>query len=248
MDWQSVSTQLHNVLLLKSGRTVAVFANPLNTIYPAENRHLAERIKERNGALVSELALGEKTFRNAFVRRDRIQSGMSVAVIPIQTDIEGGTMHTVRFAEDQKRLLFCPVPLQEESEEKQYAGIWNLIRSKRATPFNEDGFRELIVTVNEYKMKLKNDYGLSDMGIPEKHDLDQGRESSSIEKSNGERPPAADKVQKLEETCRDLGLDVDRDAFKRIVSELTKRLFGKPKRTKKARVTSVVDNQPGLLD
>jgi DNA processing protein len=230
------------------GRTVAVLANPLNTVYPAENRHLAERIQERNGALVSELALGEKTFRNAFVRRDRIQSGMSVAVIPIQTDIEGGTMHTVRFAEDQKRLLFCPVPLQEESEEKQYAGIWNLIRSNRAKPFKEDGFREMIVTVNEYKMKLKNDFGLSDMGIPEKHDVDATHEGTSIEKSNSERPAAVDTVQKLEETFRDLGLDVDRDAFKKVVSELTKRLFGKPKRTRKTRVKSAVDNQPGLLD
>lgn len=65
-------------------------------IYPAKNKQLAETILNNNGALISEYPLGTKIFRNCFVNRDRIQSGLSFGVFVIETGIKGGTMHTVR--------------------------------------------------------------------------------------------------------------------------------------------------------
>ena len=42
-----------------------------------------------------------------FVDRDRLQSGLSQAVVVIETDIRGGTMHTVGFSIKQNRYLGC---------------------------------------------------------------------------------------------------------------------------------------------
>src|SRR5439155_8681582 len=123
--------------------------------YPAENRGLAERISSSGvGALISELALGKKSFRNAFVQRDRIQSGMSLAVVPVQTDLTGGTMHTVRFAELQKRLLLCPKPLVTEQGLKQYAGVIDLIQTRRARDFQADDYPSLLTLLEEQRQEL----------------------------------------------------------------------------------------------
>jgi len=136
--------------------TAAVMATPLNKIYPAENRQLANDILDRGGCWISEFPLWKKPYRSAFVQRDRIQSGMSVAVIPVQTDVEGGTMHTVRFAEQQGRLVLCPRPIQGEQFLKQYAGIRNLIDSKRAIPFSGEEYVRVLQFLTDRRAKLLN--------------------------------------------------------------------------------------------
>jgi hypothetical protein len=115
-------------------------ATPLNKVYPAENRELADEILDSGGCWISELPLWGKFHRSSFVQRDRIQSGLSVVVIPVQTDVEGGTMHTVRYAEQQGRLLFCPRPIEAEQSLKQYAGVRHLIETRRAVPFWGDEY------------------------------------------------------------------------------------------------------------
>ena len=225
----------------EAGFTVAVLANSLDTVYPAENRKLAEGILRGGGTLVSELALGEQTFKNAFVRRDRIQSGLSLAVIPVQTDIEGGTMHTVRFAETQKRLLFCPAPPQQESKCKEYAGIWHLIRSGRARPFDP----EVLTQIREYKSRIVQEHGLVDTPLPQRPAPEQ------VAPELSERPgqPASDEellIQKLEKICRDLGLDKDKKAFDGLLKKLRNRLFGKAPRERKVRVVS--EDQGKLIE
>ncbi len=224
----------------EDGFTVAVLANSLDTVYPAENRRLAEEILKSGGALVSELALGERTFKNGFVRRDRIQSGLSLAVIPVQTDIEGGTMHTVRFAETQKRLLFCPTPPQQESSRKEYAGIWQLIRSGRAKPFDP----EVLTQIREHKSRLIQEHALVDMPLPPP----PKREQIAQEQPETLGRPVSEEellMQKLEKVCRDVGLDKNRKAFNSLLTKLRHRLFGKPPRKGK---TQISEDQGKLIE
>jgi DNA processing protein len=151
---KGIDTAAHKGAVEAEARTVAVLGTALDQIYPAENRELAERIANDSGALITELPLGRKSFRNAFVQRDRIQSGMSLAVIPVQTDVTGGTMHTVRFAEQHGRLLLCPKPLVSEQGLHQYAGISELIRTGRAREFQSDAYESLLNLFQDHKRKL----------------------------------------------------------------------------------------------
>lgn len=91
----------------ENGISIGVLAGGLDKIYPKQSRELADEILEKNGCLLSEYPIGESPRKNYFVERDRLQSGLSEAVIVIETDIKGGTMHTVGFAGKQKRLLAC---------------------------------------------------------------------------------------------------------------------------------------------
>ncbi|HEY3332002.1 MAG TPA: DNA-processing protein DprA [Capsulimonadaceae bacterium] len=102
-------TRGHVGCLRAGGRTVAVLAHGLKTIYPSENRNLASEIVEKSGCLVSEYAPNEKAQRSYFVERDRLQSALSAGVVVIETDVKGGTMHTVGFCLEQGKPLACLV-------------------------------------------------------------------------------------------------------------------------------------------
>lgn len=100
----------HRAALDGKTHTVAILANGLDSVYPKKNAALAAEILANGGALVSEQPIGTPVVPRNLVRRDRLQSGFSLATIVMQTDIVGGSMHTVRFTLMQGRLLFVPKP------------------------------------------------------------------------------------------------------------------------------------------
>lgn len=127
-------THGHEGCLDAKGVGVAVLAHGLDRVYPAANRDLAARLLEHGGCLVSEYPIGVTPMRTAFAERDRIQSGLSDGVLVIETDVRGGTMHTVRFAREQRRGLACidhPERLRGEDKTK---GNQMLIAEGWATP------------------------------------------------------------------------------------------------------------------
>jgi predicted Rossmann fold nucleotide-binding protein DprA/Smf involved in DNA uptake len=74
---------------------------------------LATRIVDAGGTLISEQPFSEQPRPHHLIARDRLQSGLSVAVVVAQSGVSSGTMHTARFAAAQGRPLFCPVPHNE---------------------------------------------------------------------------------------------------------------------------------------
>jgi DNA processing protein len=110
---KGIDTIAHRTALEHGAPTIAVMGGGLDSVYPAENRDLAARIVEEGGALISEQPFGEQPRPQHLIARDRLQSGLSVAVVVAQSGVKSGTMHTVRFAATQGRPLFCPVPHNE---------------------------------------------------------------------------------------------------------------------------------------
>ncbi len=157
---RGIDSAAHRGILEMGGRTAAVMATPLNKVYPAENSQLANEILDHGGCWIGELPLWKKAHRGSFVTRDRIQSGISVAVIPVQTDVEGGTMHTVRYAEMQNRLILCPRPIENGQFPRQYAGIVQLIESGRAVPFSNNEYAAILGFLSERRQVLLRSSGV----------------------------------------------------------------------------------------
>ena len=130
-----VDTLCHEAALEAGGHTVAILANGLDSVYPGQNRELAARILAAGGALLSEQPLGAPALPRNLVARDRLQSGMSAATIVMQTDLIGGTMHTVRYAVLQGRPLIAPVPQGTHADAPKSRGI------PRPDPADGDGPR-----------------------------------------------------------------------------------------------------------
>ena len=64
----------------------------------------------------------------------RIQSDLSDGVLVIETDVKGGTMHTVRFARKQRRALACIDHPERYRWEDKVRGNRMLIDEGRACP------------------------------------------------------------------------------------------------------------------
>jgi DNA processing protein len=114
----------HRGALEAGGRTIAVCAPGLNTIYPPEHAELAHQIA-RNGALVSESPLAREPRPGLFPQRNRIISGLSLGVIIVEAGRRSGALHTARHAMEQGRDVFA-VPGRIDSLPSQ--GCHDLIR------------------------------------------------------------------------------------------------------------------------
>jgi DNA processing protein len=89
-----------------TGGTVAVLGNGILNPYPPPNRNLANAIIKQGGALICECPPDAEPSRSALITRNRLISGLSDRVVMVQSSLQSGTMHTIRFAEEQNRPLY----------------------------------------------------------------------------------------------------------------------------------------------
>ena len=109
-----VDSAAHDACVKKHHRTIAVLGGGLDekSLYPKHHAFLAGQILENGGALISEYPIGTPNFKQNFVARNRIISGLSVATLIIECDLESGTLITAKHALDQNRNVYAvPGPI-----------------------------------------------------------------------------------------------------------------------------------------
>ncbi len=114
----------HRGALEAGGRTIAVLAGGLSSIYPPEHTELADEVASA-GAVVTETPMTVAPQPGMFPARNRIISGLSRGIVVVEANIKSGALITVGHALEQGKEVFA-VPGPTDSPAS--AGCLELIR------------------------------------------------------------------------------------------------------------------------
>ncbi|MFA5086404.1 MAG: DNA-processing protein DprA [Candidatus Paceibacterota bacterium] len=104
---RGVDSYAHSSAVKNGKGTIAVLPCGIGKIYPKENETLARKIIENDGLIVSEYPDKTKPTKFSFIQRNRITAGLSSAILVAEAQMKSGTMHTVRFAEEQGKTIYA---------------------------------------------------------------------------------------------------------------------------------------------
>lgn len=121
---RGIDAAAHQGAIAGGGRTIAVMGTGLAEVYPPEHCELAEQVTA-HGAMLSEFKLHQTPHAGHFPQRNRIISGLSVAVVVVEAGRSSGALHTARHAMEQGREVLA-VPGRIDSLASE--GCHDLIR------------------------------------------------------------------------------------------------------------------------
>ncbi|GIV44897.1 MAG: hypothetical protein KatS3mg035_2020 [Bacteroidia bacterium] len=134
------------------GRTLGILACGIDEIYPRAHENLATEILLQGGAILSEYPPGTKVNPINFPLRNRIISGLSKAVVIVESGEQGGAMITAHYAFEQNREVWA---IPGKTTDKKSQGC------------------NLLIQKNIAKIYLKPSDLLEDLSIPFKKTLPQ---------------------------------------------------------------------------
>lgn len=159
-----IDTAAHTAALDTGALTIAVNGTGLDKVYPASSKVVAERIRAQ-GAMISELPLGSAPLRKHFPSRNRIISGLSLAVLVIEAGLNSGTLITARKAAEQGREVFA---LPGSLNNPLAKGCHRLIREgARLVETATDILQELGPVAAELQMAIQQRLGLGQPDEPD---------------------------------------------------------------------------------
>jgi len=156
-----IDSAAHTAAMDAGSMTIAVNGTGLDIVYPASSREVAKRVRSQ-GAMISELPLGSPPRRQHFPSRNRIISGLSLAVLVIEAGLNSGTLITARKAAEQGRDVFA---LPGSLHNPMAKGCHRLIREgARLVENTADIMQELGPIAAELQMEIRSRLEQPDRG------------------------------------------------------------------------------------
>lgn len=124
-----IDTAAHRAALAAGVPTVAVLANALPGVTPAQHAGVARDILAHGGALVTELHSQSKQNGNFYLARNRIIAGLSAGCIVVESPGNGGSLVTAHQADGYNRTVMA-VP--GRATDRTSDGTNHLIRNRLA--------------------------------------------------------------------------------------------------------------------
>lgn len=151
-----IDTAAHTGALEASGRTIAVLAHGLGTVYPKQNQYLAEEILAHGGLLLSEYPVGYSAKPEQFVLRNRIQIGLSAGSVIVEGEEKSGTKTQAEYCLRNKRHLFAVLPHDKENSLGLLSSLpINLVSERGAVPiYSRNDYDKIELLINSKRRQL----------------------------------------------------------------------------------------------
>lgn len=124
-----IDASAHQASLKYNISTYAVLGHGLHMIYPASHKHMADKILEQGGALISEFPCCASTLPVNFLQRNRVIAGLCHATLIAESAEKGGAMTTAHLAHSYNREVMA---FPGRPEDKLSAGCNRLIKQNIA--------------------------------------------------------------------------------------------------------------------
>lgn len=113
-----IDTVAHESTVRRRGVTIAVIASGIDRITPIVAQRMSDTIVSSGGCIITEHPCGVAALPPAFPARNRIISGMSDAVVVVESKRRGGALITAEFARLQQRPVYAvPGPITSSRSE-----------------------------------------------------------------------------------------------------------------------------------
>jgi DNA processing protein len=174
---RGVDQVAHSSALKAGGRTLAVLGCGVDRIYPPEHRALADQMLA-HGGLLSDYAPGTAPDSANFPPRNRIISGLSMAVVVVEAGETSGALITAEFAAEQGREVFA-VPGSILAPQSKGAnrliqqgalpllGPQDLLQALNLTRVGEQKAARKILPADEVEAQLMDTLGSEPMHVDE---------------------------------------------------------------------------------
>lgn len=104
---QGIDSLCHQAALDHGIPTQAVLAQGLDGPIEGSRGRLAGKMLEAGGALISPFLPGTSALRPLFVQRNHTIAALSQTTLLLESRLDGGAMHTVRFTQQMQRPIFA---------------------------------------------------------------------------------------------------------------------------------------------
>ncbi len=204
-----VDAAAHRACLAVGGKTIAVLGCGIEIIRPLHHAELKSEIISSGGLMVSELPDDHPAFRWTFVKRNRIISGLSSAVLVVEAPQKSGSLITADFAFDQGReVLAIPGPVTSSVTE----GTSELIK-RGATLVSNPKDVLSVLGINAVNMSKNRNTNKSGLSLAEKELI------AELHKQN----MSADQISRsLDKPISEIGQILSMLALKNLVGQNTK--------------------------
>jgi DNA processing protein len=89
---EGIDTEAMRAAIAANGHIIGVIGTPIDKAYPSQNKQLQESIY-KDHLLVSQFAIGERTFQSNFPKRNRLMALLSDATVVVEASDSSGTLH-----------------------------------------------------------------------------------------------------------------------------------------------------------
>lgn len=144
---RGIDAEVHRTALRCGGRTLVILGNGLADPYPPEHAGLYDSVVDEGGGVLSETSIRQPPRPGLFPRRNRIISGLSLAVVVIEAPMRSGAMITARLAVEEHGRDAMAMP--GHADALASAGCHHAIRS---------GWAHLVTSADDVLESLMLDY------------------------------------------------------------------------------------------
>jgi DNA processing protein len=117
-----IDAAAHRGALAAGTPTVAFVGYGFGRTDPPEHAELEKAIVHAGGAIATLEPPGTPASEKSRIARDRLQAEQARAVVLVCTEIGGGAMHTMRFAQELDRPRFAIVPPKDAAHSDKWVG------------------------------------------------------------------------------------------------------------------------------